>query len=159
LFFLVSLNMWYFSIVSMYLPFFAVCITSMIFSIGPMEWLLSRRCVAKLDFLILYLKSWRCSLYLFWMSFLSAPHISYHNRGMWGCICRFFRSVFVGSSCLVWALVFRWRYYVPDGYINAICHFWNKLFIIVRTELIKYKKIYYILRFIKLYNIIFKMSF
>jgi len=50
----------------MYLPFFfAVCIISMIFSIGPMEWLLSRRCVAKLDFLIFYLKSWRCSLYLF----------------------------------------------------------------------------------------------
>jgi hypothetical protein len=38
----------------------------MISLMGPMEWLLSIKWIVKLDFRILYLKSWKCSLYLLW---------------------------------------------------------------------------------------------
>jgi hypothetical protein len=55
LFKLVSLYIWNLSIVSIKLPFLVACGMVKISLMGPMEWLLSSRGVAKLDFRILYL--------------------------------------------------------------------------------------------------------
>jgi len=82
LFCCVPLYMWNLSIVSINLPFPVVYSMSLISLIGPVEWLLSSRWVAKLDFLLLYLKSWKCSLYLFGMIYQSGQYISCCSLGM-----------------------------------------------------------------------------
>jgi hypothetical protein len=58
---LVSLYIWKLSSVSSILPFFFMWTTSIMSSIFPMACLLSIRCWANFDLLLLYLKSRTCS--------------------------------------------------------------------------------------------------
>jgi len=54
-------NIWSLSMVSRDRPLLEVCRIFITSLMGPMEWLWSNKWVAKLDFLMLCLKSWKCS--------------------------------------------------------------------------------------------------
>jgi hypothetical protein len=86
-------NIWSLSMVSRDLPLLEVCRIFIISLIGPMEWLWSSRWVAKLDFLILYLKSWKCSLNRFrkdrpvWPTYFiwQSGHVRQYTPLCWYC--------------------------------------------------------------------------
>jgi hypothetical protein len=85
--------MWYFSVLFMYLPFFAVWIISIIYCMFPYVWPVFSICCAYVDVSLLYLRAHMCSLYLVWNDrpsmhlSLYTPLLSYLFLYCFGCKC------------------------------------------------------------------------
>jgi hypothetical protein len=72
----------------------------MISSIGAMEWLLSRRCVAKLDFLLLYLNHGNAHR-IFFLLFSNYSIDVFNILFMFVCLFSFFSILCVLCFCIV----------------------------------------------------------